>query len=121
MSTNSMNFKNCLGIELGSTRIKAVLIDNHFNTVSSGDYTWKSSYENKIWTYSLDEVWKGLNAALEGHNLSSVNAIGMSAILHLTKTGIYLFRSVHGRTQSQEKLLTSLQNSLISIFLRDGA
>ena len=82
MSTNSINFKNCLGIELGSTRIKAVLIDNHFNTVSSGDYTWKSSYENKIWTYSLDEVWKGLNAALEGHNLSSVNAIGISAMMH---------------------------------------
>lgn len=82
MSTYSIDFNNCLGIELGSTRIKAVLIDNQFNPVSSGDYTWKSSYENKIWTYSLDEVWKGLNAALEGQDLSSVDAMGISAMMH---------------------------------------
>ena len=39
-----------LGIELGSTRIKAVTIDSSHTPVASGDYTWKSRYENGIWT-----------------------------------------------------------------------
>ncbi len=56
--------RTCLGLELGSTRIKAVTIDGGFRPVSSGDYTWASAYENGIWTYSLDEVWTGLRAAL---------------------------------------------------------
>lgn len=80
MSTNS--FRNCLGIEFGSTRIKSVLIDNEFNPVASGDYTWKSSYTNKIWTYSLDEVWKGLKTSLSSLDLSSVDAVGISAMMH---------------------------------------
>ena len=58
--------KHYLGIELGSTRIKAVAIDERHIPVSSGDYTWKSTYENGIWTYGLHEVWKGLKAALSG-------------------------------------------------------
>lgn len=45
-----------LGVELGSTRIKAVALDEQYAPVSSGDYTWKSAYENGVWTYSLDEV-----------------------------------------------------------------
>ena len=56
----------CLGIELGSTRIKAVAIDEHHIPVSSGDYTWKSSFEHGVWTYDLQEVWKGLKQALSG-------------------------------------------------------
>ena len=73
----------CLGIELGSTRIKAVAIDDRFSPVSSGDYTWKSSYENGIWTYDLEEVWKGLKAALSGvENRESVRAMGVSAMMH---------------------------------------
>ena len=47
----------CLGIELGSTRIKAVTIDEGFKPVSSGDYTWASRYENGVWTYPLEEAW----------------------------------------------------------------
>ena len=46
--------KSYLGIELGSTRIKAVSIDEKYRPVSSGDYTWASSYENSVWTYSLE-------------------------------------------------------------------
>ena len=42
--------KTCLGIELGSTRIKAVAIDSSFRPVSSGDCTWASRYENGVWT-----------------------------------------------------------------------
>ncbi len=75
--------KTCLGIELGSTRIKAVTIDGAFRPVSSGDYTWASSYENGVWTYALDEVWTGLKSALskvEGR--ADVAAAGVSAMMH---------------------------------------
>ena len=44
-----MDQKRYLGIELGSTRIKAVAIDETHAPVSSGDYTWKSTYENGVW------------------------------------------------------------------------
>ncbi len=72
-----------LGIELGSTRIKAVAINAEHAPVSSGDYTWKSSFENGVWTYSLDEVWEGLKKALSGvENRENVRAAGVSAMMH---------------------------------------
>lgn len=72
-----------LGVELGSTRIKAVAIDKGFSPVSSGDYTWASSYENGVWTYDLDEVWTGLKAAVSGiENRENVCAMGVSAMMH---------------------------------------
>ena len=75
--------KTLLGIELGSTRIKAVAIDEKHVPVSSGDYTWKSTYENGIWTYDLAEVWTGLKVALAGvENRESVQAMGISAMMH---------------------------------------
>ena len=75
--------KTVLGLEFGSTRIKAVAIDEKHVPVSSGDYTWKSSYENGIWTYSMDEVWKGLKTAVSCiENREQVAAIGVSAMMH---------------------------------------
>ena len=75
--------RTCLGLELGSTRIKAVTIDDGFRPVSSGDYTWASTYENGIWTYSLDEVWTGLKAALsQVEDRDSIAAAGVSAMMH---------------------------------------
>ena len=75
--------KTTLCIELGSTRIKAVAIDEKHIPVSSGDYTWKSTYENGIWTYDLAEVWTGLKIALSGvENRESVQAMGISAMMH---------------------------------------
>ena len=75
--------KRFLGLELGSTRIKAVAIDGAFRPVSSGDYTWASSYENGVWTYSLDEVWTGLKAALSGVQCrQDIAAMGVSAMMH---------------------------------------
>ncbi len=77
------NAKKCLGIEFGSTRIKAVVIDGAFQPVQSGDYTWASSYENGVWTYALEEVWAGLKTALK--NLGDVDglaAMGVSAMMH---------------------------------------
>ena len=75
--------KTCLGIELGSTRIKAVAIDSSFRPVSSGDYTWASRYENGVWTYPLEDAWAGLKAAVsQVENRESIAAAGVSAMMH---------------------------------------
>ncbi len=75
--------KTILGLELGSTRIKAVTINNKFRPVSSGDYTWESTFEDGVWTYSMDEVWTGLKSALSGiENRESIAAMGVSAMMH---------------------------------------
>ena len=74
--------KRFLGIELGSTRIKAVTIDDAHDPVSSGGYTWKSSYENGIWTYDLGEAWKGLKSALsQVQDRDGVCAVGISGMM----------------------------------------
>ena len=52
--------KTVLGIEFGSTRIKAVLIDENHHPIASGDHEWENRLENGIWTYSLDDIWQGL-------------------------------------------------------------
>ena len=49
-----------LGIEFGSTRIKGVLIDGENQVIASGSYDWENRLENNIWTYSLEDIWKGL-------------------------------------------------------------
>ena len=73
----------CLGIELGSTRIKAVSIDESFRPVSSGDYTWASRFEDGVWTYPLEEVWTGLRAAVSKvEDRESIAAMGVSAMMH---------------------------------------
>ena len=83
MMDTLINPATVLGIELGSTRIKAVAIDSTFQPVSSGDYTWKSSFENGIWTYDLAQVWKGLKAALSAvEHREAIAAMGVSAMMH---------------------------------------
>ena len=78
-----MSNRTMLGLELGSTRIKAVAIDENQVPVSSGDYTWKSSFENGVWTYSLEEVWKGLKTAVAGlEHRENIAAMGVSAMMH---------------------------------------
>ena len=59
--TAVQNGKTALGIEFGSTRIKAILIkeDDH-KTIASGSHDWENRLENGIWTYSLDDIWTGL-------------------------------------------------------------
>ncbi|MGN1280192.1 MAG: xylulokinase [Limosilactobacillus sp.] len=81
-----------LGIELGSTRIKAVLINSQFETVSSGSYTWENKFENGVWTYPLDQVWEGIQSAYAKiladvqsryHvSLTKIGSIGVSAMMH---------------------------------------
>ncbi len=71
-----------VGIELGSTRIKAVGIDGSFKTVMSSDYTWESSYVNGIWTYPLEKVWEGLKSALAAFEGAAPEAVGISGMMH---------------------------------------
>ena len=72
-----------LGIELGSTRIKAVAADGAYQIVSSGDYTWKSDFVNGIWTYPLEKVWEGLRAALGAmDDRSGIGCAAVSAMMH---------------------------------------
>jgi len=84
--------KYAIGIEFGSTRIKAVLIGEDHTPIASGSYDWENQYENGIWTYSLEEVWTGLqesyqklsNEFLERYNtpLKTIGAIGFSGMMH---------------------------------------
>ncbi len=71
-----------LGIELGSTRIKAVAIGEDFSPVAAGEHTWASRYENGIWTYPLGEVWTGLRAALAPLASLEIASLGISGMMH---------------------------------------
>jgi sugar (pentulose or hexulose) kinase len=84
--------KTALGVEFGSTRIKAVLIGEDHLPIASGSYDWENRYENGIWTYSLENVWAGLQESyrklssevLAKYNtpLTTIGAIGFSAMMH---------------------------------------
>ena len=84
--------KTALGIEFGSTRIKAVLIDADHTVLASGGHAWENQLENGLWTYSLDEVWSGLQASYRalaedvaekyGVTLTTVGALGFSGMMH---------------------------------------
>ena len=52
-----------LGIELGSTRIKGVLIGQNHEPIASGGFDWENRLENGVWTYHMEDVWQGLAAA----------------------------------------------------------
>ncbi len=81
-----------LGIELGSTRIKAVLIDENHLPVAQGDFEWENRLENGIWTYPMDLVHKGIQECYKalkadvkekfGVTLTEVGGIGISAMMH---------------------------------------
>ena len=57
--------RTALGIEFGSTRIKAVLIDENHSTIALGTHTWENRLENGIWPYRLDDIWTGHRIAIE--------------------------------------------------------
>ena len=88
-----MNIKEtAIGIELGSTRIKAVMIGRNHEVLAQGDHTWENRFENGVWTYSLEDVRTGLQdcfAKLKKDVLSkfdteltTTGAIGVSAMMH---------------------------------------
>lgn len=84
--------KTALGIELGSTRIKAVLIDESCAPVASGGFEWENRLENGVWTYHMEDVWSGVRSAFReladqvlsryGVPLTRVGSIGISAMMH---------------------------------------
>lgn len=86
------NGRAVLGIEFGSTRIKAVLIDENHNPIASGDHEWENRLENGIWTYTLDDIWTGLKDSYRkmaadvrekyGITLTKLGAIGFSGMMH---------------------------------------
>lgn len=84
--------KTALGIEFGSTRIKAVLIDSDHAPIASGEYDWENRLEDGLWTYEVEEIWSGLQKAyteLSGQikdkydvTLSTIGSIGFSGMMH---------------------------------------
>lgn len=84
--------KTALGIEFGSTRIKAVLIDEKGAPLASGSYEWENQLINGIWTYALEEVWKGLQGCYQDLaadvknkydiTLTKIGSLGFSAMMH---------------------------------------
>lgn len=84
--------RTALGIEFGSTRIKAVLTGSDNSPIAAGSHDWENRYENNIWTYSLDDIWTGLQdcyrklaedvKAKYGTDVETIGAIGFSAMMH---------------------------------------
>ncbi|MCX7709223.1 MAG: FGGY family carbohydrate kinase, partial [Clostridia bacterium] len=100
-----INGQTNIGIELGSTRIKTVLIGADNTPVASGSHDWENSYINNVWTYSLEDIWKGVQNSYQkmagnvrdkfGVALQTTGSIGFSGMMH----GYMVF-------DKDEKLLT---------------
>ena len=81
-----------LGIEFGSTRIKAVLVGKEHAPIASGSYEWENQLVDSIWTYSLEDIWKGLQPSYQelakdvkeqyGEILTKIGSMGFSAMMH---------------------------------------
>lgn len=84
--------KAVLGVEFGSTRIKAVLIDEECNPIAQGSHSWENQLVDDLWTYSIDAIWHGLQDAYAnlcqdvkqkyGVDIHNLAAIGISAMMH---------------------------------------
>lgn len=84
--------KTALGIELGSTRIKAVLINEEHQVLANGSFSWENRLENNLWTYHLDDAVRGLQESFAdlasdvknkyGQELTTIGAIGISGMMH---------------------------------------
>jgi len=84
--------KTALGIEFGSTRIKAVLIGEDHTPLASGSHEWENQLKDGLWTYSLDDVWGGLQASYRALadevaekydvTITTVGSLGFSGMMH---------------------------------------
>ena len=96
-----------LGIEFGSTRIKAVKIDEACQVIASGAHNWENKHEHGYWTYSLAEVQTGARKTLAGLDLHNMEAMGVSGMMHgylaFDKDGhlLTLFRTWRNTTTAQ--------------------
>lgn len=87
-----MSGKTALGIELGSTRIKAVLVNEKNEPIASGSHEWENQLVNNIWTYSEEAIWAGIQESYQdmvrdvrekyGVPVKTIGAIGFSAMMH---------------------------------------
>ena len=87
-----VNGKAVLGIELGSTRIKAVLVNEKNEPIASGSHEWENQLVNNIWTYSEEAIWKGIQDSYQdmvkdvkekyGVPVKKLAALGFSAMMH---------------------------------------
>ena len=130
--------KTAIGMEFGSTRIKAVLIDSAANPLASGSFDWENSYKNGIWTYSLSEVKEGMQTAFAnlkadtekkyGVKLTTAGALGISGMMHgylaFDKDGNQLaeFRTWRNTitAEAAEKLLDTAEGLLTDDARRAG-
>ena len=83
--------KAVLGIEFGSTRIKAVLNDDNNNPIAQGSHEWENHFDNGIWTYPLDEIHAGLKSCY-----ADLRKDVSTDTWYLIKTEISWFLSEHG-------------------------
>ena len=84
--------RTALGIELGSTRIKAVLIGPDHTPVATGSHDWENQFVDRVWTYSLEAVWEGMRSCFAslagdvetryGVPLQRIGSLGVSAMMH---------------------------------------
>ena len=84
--------KKVIGIELGSTRIKAVMIDENAKVLAEGGFEWENQYIGGYWTYALEDVWKGLQECYRELNenyktkysedIKEIDSLGISAMMH---------------------------------------
>ncbi|MBQ6249088.1 MAG: ATPase, partial [Oscillospiraceae bacterium] len=84
--------KTALGIELGSTRIKAVLIDERHLPIAQGDFEWENQLVDGVWTYSMEAIHTGVQTCFANlkadvkarfdTELTTIGAIGVSAMMH---------------------------------------
>lgn len=92
MAEYSINGTESLGVEFGSTRIKAVLVDSDCHPIAVGTYDWENKFENGFWTYDLSDVWTGLQSAYRDLSanvkdkfdaeIENLSSIGFSAMMH---------------------------------------
>ena len=83
--------KAVLGMELGSTRIKAVLIGPDHAPIASGDHTWENRLENGVWTYHLADVWTGVQDAFANLKKDVAEKYGVKltgATVHFVDSGM---------------------------------
>lgn len=84
--------RTVLGIEFGSTRIKGVLLSEDNELLAAGDHSWENRLEDGIWTYHIEDIWKGIQDCYKklkekvketyGTELKTIGAIGISAMMH---------------------------------------
>lgn len=127
MNNYKLSGNECLGIEFGSTRIKAILIDENFNVLATGSHDWENKLIDGYWTYGIDDIWSGLQDAYKCLNdecikkfsskITSLASIGFSAMMHgylpFDKDDNLLtpFRTWRNTTTSQAaQILTDLFN-----------